>query len=336
MFKILADSRWTGCHGIGRYADEILKHVQTDPVDSVGSSSSPKDPWFLRQQIQKYKPDLFYSPGYNPPVWTDTPFIFTVLDLMHLDIPEESSLAKKLYYQMIIKPAVHRAYRVMTISEYSKQRIVEWSGVNPDKVIVTYCGLDTDYFSHEGEAHHHKKPYFFYCGNQRAHKNLPRLLQAFSAMSDAFDVDLLLSGKKNDELFKQAQSLGIADRVIFTGFISEEDLPKYYRGAQAIVVPSTCEGFGFPALEGFSAGRVVVTSDITAIPEVVDDQAILVDPFSIDSITMGLRKALSKDLYSDAQVDARVKQAKKFPWSRVVEIVSATFDQAEHDLKKGR
>lgn len=336
--KILADHRWRGSHGIGRYADAILSSIETTPLDSKGSPSSPLDLFYLNQQIKKYTPDVFYSPGYNAPFsfnclnffnQTKIPYIFTVHDLMHIDIKEERKLLTTIYYHLVLKQALRKAYKVMTVSEYSKSRIMEFSGIAEDKITVTYSGIDLEKFSRDNRSpYRHHRPYFFYSGNHKPHKNLSRLIQAFKQIQKIEKIDLILTGDPEKKLQALVNSLNLQSQVIFTGRISDQKLAEYYQGAQAVAVPSTCEGFGLPALEGLASGRVVVTSNITAIPEVVGDQAILINPFDIDSIAHGLEQALDNHLYTPEKIRARVEQARFFSWNKVIDCVRMDLGDA--------
>ena len=319
--KVLADNRWIGAHGIGRCAQEVLSRIVHQTVDQKGKPSSMIDSWFLSQQIKKYQPDVFFSPGYNPPLLSKKPFVFTIYDLMHLDVPHERSLLKTIYYHVVIKRAIHRATTVLTGSEYSKKRLIKWSGVSSEKIVVTYSGVDTSRYQQHGERVVLNKPYFLYVGNRRPHKNLPRLLESFAQVVKQHDVLLLLSGKPDDEIDAIIGAFQLQDNVRYAGFIEEQNLPNYYRGALAVVMPSYCEGFGLPALEGLACGRMVVAAGNTSMPEILGDQGILIDPFSVESIANGLLQALQDGHYTQEKIDARLQQARQFNWDSVAAIV---------------
>ena len=133
---ILADGRWCGAHGIGRFPTEVLARLPgVQPL--LGGESmflSPLDPLWISKKIRKERPRAYFTPGFNPPLFSPVPFVLTLHDLIHLKVPEEGSLLKRLYYERIVKPALFKAFRVLTVSEWSKQEILAWSGLSGERV----------------------------------------------------------------------------------------------------------------------------------------------------------------------------------------------------------
>ena len=135
------DSRWHGIHGIGRFAQEIRSRMPLNTVDLIGTEPvSFRGLIEIELQIQRLRrtrrSQLFFSPGYAPPLTWHGPLVFTIHDLIHVDVQEESSRSKTLYYNAVVRPAMARDQRVLTVSEYSRQRLLEWSGVTPEQVVV--------------------------------------------------------------------------------------------------------------------------------------------------------------------------------------------------------
>lgn len=318
------DTRWFGPHGIGRFAQEVRARFPNDTIDLIGA-----DPVTLKglmelefrllQSSRTNQQSIFFSPGYAPPVTWRGPVVFTVHDLIHIDVPEEASRFKTLYYNQVIRPAIARAQRVLTVSEYSRQRLIEWSGVKPEKIVVVGNGVDAT-FSPDGRKHAPGYPYIFYVRNTKPHKNVPKLLEAFAQM-DVPDLRLVLSGAADETTRHQALTLGVYERVVFSGRISDEDLPAYYRGAEVITMPSLYEGFGLPPLEGMASGIPVVVSNTTSLPEVVGGAGLLVDPQDAESIADGLMQAITD---SELRVEMRqrgLERAKMFNWNDVAKRV---------------
>ncbi len=136
MTAILYDARWVGNHGIGRFASELQKAIpDLFPFHANRRPWHPTDPVILGAALWRRNPKLFFSPGYNSPIGWPGPFVFTLHDLNHLCVSENSNALKRAYYRHIIKPACRRAEAVLTVSEYSKQEIVAWAKVNEDKVV---------------------------------------------------------------------------------------------------------------------------------------------------------------------------------------------------------
>lgn len=331
MSELIFDARWIGEHGIGRFAQEVRRRLCPatrditgyDPVSAKGLLELEVKTLLFRRPGQR---QVWFSPSYTPSVTWRGPLVFTIHDLIHLDVSEERSRFKTLYYRYIVRPAVFRARRVLTVSEYSRQRILEWSGVAPEKVVVVGNGVDPA-FSPNGPLHQPGYPYVFYVRNTKSHKNVPRLLEAFAQLNVPA-VRLVLSGEADDDTRHLALRLGIEDRVVFSGRIPEEELPAYYRGAAVVTMPSLYEGFGLPALEGMACGVPVVVSDTTSLPEVVGDAGLLVDPHDANSIATGLRRVLTDEPLRVELVQRGLERAKLFNWDDVAVRVQHELDAA--------
>jgi len=319
MAKIVFDSRWLGEHGIGRFAHEVRSRLNDSVADLVGS-----DPVTVKGllELEKFslnrrfkQRSIFMSPGYVPPITWRGPVVFTIHDLIHIDVPDERSKFKSLYYKHVVLPGIHKSSRVFTDSEYSRNRILEWSGTEASKVVIVSCGVSKE-FSPEGDTYSPGYPYIFYVRNAKPHKNTLGLIRAFALLKDQ-DIRLLLSGKPELDLQHEALSLGVFDRVIFTGRIPEKDLPSYYRGALAVTMPSFYEGFGLPPLEGMASGVPVVVANATSLPEVVGDAGLLVDPASPESIADGLERALTDTTLRETMIARGLERAQLFTWDKV-------------------
>ena len=329
VLPLIFDNRWIGEHGIGRFAQEIRRRLPPITQDLTGHNPvSVKGLLELEMKTlalkQPGQAQLFFSPSYTPPLTWRGPFVFTIHDLIHLDIPNERSLSKDLYYRYVVRPAILRAQRVLTVSEYSRRRILEWSGATPDKIVVVGNGVDPAFCS-DGPKHQPGYPYVFYVCNTKPHKNIPRLLEAFAKL-DIPEVHLMLSGKADKDTKCLALRLGIDARVVFTGHIPEVDLPAYYRGATVVTMPSLYEGFGLPALEGMACGVPVVVSNTTSLPEVVGDAGLLVEPNDTDSIAAGLRRALTDEPLRAELRRRGLERARRFNWDAVAASVQHELD----------
>jgi len=325
----LYDARWLGVHGIGRFAAEVISRLSLRMHELRGpwGPAFPLDPLWVSWQIAKQQPDVYFSPGYNPPLKSKVPFVFTVHDLNHLDVPDNSSLAKRLYYNHVIAPACRRAYKVLTVSEYSRQRILEWSGLETDRVINVGNGVGVE-FSPNGEANKPDYSYFLYIGARKKHKNLRNLFIAFSEARLPNTVKLVLSGLPDKELVSLGEQLGIGERLVFVGEISGENLPSYYRGALALVLPSLYEGFGLPIVEAMACGTAVVTSDRTSMPEIAGDAGYLIDPESVSSITSALVRVIQNDDERSMRIRNGLIHVKKFSWAETAKKVEDVLLQA--------
>jgi glycosyltransferase involved in cell wall biosynthesis len=333
--QVLADSRWAGNYGIGRFASEILKALPTLQRFSPGIAPYPFHRFDILQiifQIVTRRPKLYFSLGFNPPVWCPVPFVFSLYDLILLRFPQEANRLMQPYFRYIVRPAARRAKLVLTSSEFSRQEIIAWAKVPAEKVIAVGCGVDAS-FCPEGDRHDPGFPYLFYVGNHRPHKNIPRLLEAFAQALPALppELKLMLSGKDKTGLAPFIAELGLSDRVVFAGFINDEMLPTYYRGATALVFPSLYEGFGLPPLEAMACGVPVMTSNVTSLPEVVGDGALLVDPYSVQEMAEGIKKITLDQDYREDIVQRGLARSTIHTWEKTVARTQAILLQCLQD-----
>ena len=326
--RILCDCRWIGEHGIGRFASQIIGSL--DGVRCLPVKAKPLsifDPLNVAISIARERPDLYFSPAFNPPLWSKAPFVFAIHDLIHLHVPEEKSWVKDIYYRFVVRPALHKAYRVITVSEFSKREIIEWSGVSSDRVCVVGNGVEPVY-NPEGKIHTPGYSYFLNVGNHKPHKNLLRLIRSFARSKIPKEVRLVFTGEPDKLLRKQVGDLGLEGRVVFSGFVPEPELPAYYRGASALLFPSLYEGFGLPIIEAMACGTPVITSKITAMPEVAAEAAILVDPYDCEHIQRAVEEVYYDKGLRNYLRDKGFARARHFSWDGVVKRTKYILENA--------
>jgi glycosyltransferase involved in cell wall biosynthesis len=315
MSEILYDARWIGPHGIGRFASELAKSIPELREFRRGRRPwHPLDPALLGLDLWREGAKLFFSPGYNSPVGWPKPFVFTLHDLNHLCVTENSNALKRAYYRRVIRPACHRAAFVLTVSEYSKREIAAWAGVDERRVVNVGNGVGAPFSSH-GPKHEPGYPYLLYVGSHKHHKNLPRLLKAYGISGVREDVRLVLTGKPSPELAAEIRHLNLGKSVKFLGTVNNENLAELYRGALAFVFPSLYEGFGLPPLEAMACGTPVLTSNVCSLPEVIGKAGVLIDPLDVESIADGIRSLVES---SDMRADLRqsgLRRAQEFSWN---------------------
>ncbi len=313
---IYADQRWIGEHGIGRFARHVLADLDYRSLPLEPGPAAALDAWRLSRALRNlHRHDLFFSPGYNSPLFCPSPFVFTIHDLSHIYCPENSSPLIRLYYATVLKLACHRAARILTVSEFTRGQIIEWSGVNPEKVFNVSCGVDSAY--HPGDERYGLPfPYVLCVSNRKRHKNEFRVLEAFANSGLAASLHLVFSGNPVPEIARRIQRDHINGKVHFLGIVPEAKLPSLYRGAEALVFPSLYEGFGLPVLEAMACGTPVVTSNLTGMPEVAGGAALLVDPASVEQIADGVRRVvLDPSLRAELQKKGPARAA-HFSWAR--------------------
>lgn len=319
---VLCDGRWIGPHGIGRFASEVFPYLPGARILEGGKEFllTPADPLWIAGQIMRYRPRLYFTPGFNLPLKSRCPFIVTVHDLIHLKVPEESGFGKRIYYNALLKPALVRAERVLTVSDFSRQEILAWTGLAPNRVQVVGCGVGAA-FTPEGSRWDPGYPYFLYVGNHKPHKNLRLLLSAFSRSKAGQFLRLALTGTPAPELQETVRKLGLTDRTVFLGKVDEPDLPALYRGARAFVFPSKYEGFGLPVLEAMACKVPVIASRIPTVEDIAGETALLLSPDDEDAWRESLDQA-GEDLgFGEERAMAGFSRSRLFSWEKVGEKV---------------
>ncbi len=323
---ILVDTRWCGVHGIGRFATEVVSRLQNvRRMNAVVPLLHPLDPIITMWQISLVKPDVFFSPGFNPPIYSRYPCVFTIHDLIHLKINEESSVTKRAYYELVVKKAAKRAAKVLTVSEFSKSEIVTWARIPEENVVVVGNGVSS-LFSEEGVRYSPGYPYLFYLGNHKPHKNMARLLKAFSISTASKDIKLVMSGRPDRQTVSVIRQHSLEDKVVFAGVIPEEDLPAYLRGAVALLFPSLYEGFGLPAVEAMACGTPVIASNRTSLPEVVGEAGLLVNPYDVENMASAIDTIATDSTQRSDLRKKGIRRTKCFDWNKVAEKVIRVLD----------
>lgn len=312
--NVLIDGRWAGDTGIGRLYKEVMAMAPSDAncsfVQSNMGLGSLFSPLMLAKEISRSDVEIFYSPSFMPPLYSKVPFIFTIHDLMHLFY---YSGLHGIYYKQVIARLAEKAKQIITVSHFSKQQLIQLLGIKEELISVIYNGVDTA-FLNNNEQTSLDRPYFLYIGNRRKNKNLPAMISAFAAADIPDEFIFALSGELDAGLDILIKKLGIEKRVRFLGFISEQDLPKYYSGAYATLFVSLMEGFGLPLIESMASKTPVLTSAGTALSEVANDAALCVDPLSVEAIKAGIEQLVNDTIYYQKCVNKGFERASQFSW----------------------
>lgn len=328
------DTRWEGQHGIGRYAAEVRRRLPTlpvltgrHPVSVTGLLELEGAAW---QERRRPHPRPFLTPGYAVPVSWPGPVIPTIHDLIHLQLPAESSPVHRIYYERVVRPAVRAAPLVFTVSEYSRADLAAWAGLDPSRIVVSGNGVSSA-FTATGPTHTAldadggPTAYVLYVGNRKPHKNLDRTVEAVAQVPDP-RLRLLVSGAPDARFTDLLRRHGLAERTDYLGEqLTDEDLAAAYRGASAVLICSLFEGFGIPAVEGMACGAPVVAANRTSLPEIVGDAALTVDPEDVDAIAGAITSVLTDEGLASRLRRAGVGQARRYTWDAVAERVRAAL-----------
>jgi glycosyltransferase involved in cell wall biosynthesis len=328
FMNILVDDRWFGDTGIGRYAREVLdrkpaRHTVTC-LQKDWKIKNPVSPWLLGGAANRSAADLFWSPGFMPPALCRKPYVVTIHDLIHLHY---GTHLHRFYYDQVISRLLRSAAAVLTDSAYSRAEILDWSGLPADRVHVIPLAV-SHRFTAQGEVHRPGYPYILYVGNRRVYKNIPRLIEAFALGCRNPDVRLALSGDEDPALLSVAKQFGIAERLVFLGRIEEDVLPALYRGALAVAYVSLYEGFGLPPLEAMACGTPALSSNVTSLPEVVGEAALMVDPQCVDEIAAGIGRLTEDGVLRAELVRRGLERVKSFSWDACAERTWTALEQA--------
>jgi glycosyltransferase involved in cell wall biosynthesis len=259
--------------------------------------------------------DLFHAPHYVVPM-LQTPFVVTIHDLIHLR--HRNPLAR-LYARKMIGRAVRKSRRVLTVTESVRSELAAFG--HPEKIIVTPNGVDAPFFDVQSGTPSPYRNYFLFVGNDKPHKNVERLVDAFAVIRKSERINLVLAGA---DFSRFARRRGI----VLAGFVPQEQLATLYRGAIAFVQPSIEEGFGLPAAEAMASGSVVITSTAPALVEVTGDGALHVAPESIDGIVSAMLRVMREPMLRATLIDRARKRAREFTWQRCAMITHDAYRAA--------
>jgi glycosyltransferase involved in cell wall biosynthesis len=284
---------------------------------------------------------LFHAPHYVLPPLVRCPSVVTIHDCIHLMFPQylPNRLAHT-YARASIALAVRRAARVLTVSESSKRDILHFVDVPPDRIEVIYNAFD-ERFSVEPpeedvvrvrDRYQLHDEFVLYAGNVKPHKNLQRLIEAFDLVRkrDLEHVKLVLIGdeiSRYSALRRAVHRHRLHKHVRFLGYLPSETLAVMYRLAGVFVFPSLYEGFGLPPLEAMASGTPVVTSNVSSLPEVAGDAAVLVDPYDPGAIADGIYRVLTDErLRRDLRLRG-IERARRFSWQQSVRRVHDIYGE---------
>jgi glycosyltransferase involved in cell wall biosynthesis len=289
---------------------------------------------------------LFHAPHYVLPPLVRCQSVVTIHDCIHLMFPQYLPNRIALAYaRTSIDLAARRATRVMTVSESSKRDILRFVDTEPDKIDVIYNAYD-ERFGVEPreedvvrvrERYQLHDEFVLYAGNVKPHKNLERLIEAFDLVRKR-GLDHLKLVLIGDEISKYAALRRAVHQhqlhkyVRFVGYLPEETLAVMYRLAGVFVFPSLYEGFGLPPLEAMASGTPVVTSNVSSLPEVAGDAAVLVDPYDPHAIADGIHRVLTDEDLRRSLRQKGLARAKQFSWEQSVRRIREIYG----DVGSGR
>ena len=272
----------------------------------------------LPKIYQKLKSQLLFSPIPEAPLYGNCRYIVMVHDLIPIRFPNKFS-PLTAYFRYYIPPVLQQAQHIICNSQSTARDITNFYQISSNKITPILLAHDANHFRPQ-KVEMRKRPYFLYLGRQDPYKNLHRLITAFAKLPNCQDYELWLVGsvdkRYTPQLQLQVAELGINSQVKFLNYVPYSDLPKIINQAIALVFPSLWEGFGFPVLEAMACGTPVITSNISSLPEVAGDAAILINPHSTREITEAMELIATDKQLCDRLSIAGINRAKQFSWSK--------------------
>ncbi len=292
-----------------------------------------------KEKLSGQVPDVFLSLSHYAPRFCPIPSVITVFDLSFLKFPE-MFLQKDLYkLKSWTSYSVKQAERIITISESSKKDIMKYFSIKEEIIKVVYPGYDKNKFKVQSASWQTKfkieevknkykiiDDYILFVGTIQPRKNLNRLLEAFKILKrkhiQSRDLKLVVAGMikegrggwMQENFFSKIKDLGLEKEVIITGYIPDDDIPLLFSGAKAYVLPSLYEGFGIPVIEAMACGCPVVTSNLSSLPEIAGNAAILINPYDTDSLAEGISNACYNQSIRRDLIRRGLEQVVKFNW----------------------
>lgn len=287
--------------------------------------------YFLKHRKQM---DVFFSPTHYLPFYVPCPSVISILDVSYKYFPELFN--KKDLYQLKLwgSYSVKKAAAIVTISESSKNDIIKEYKVAPSKVHVVSVGIKE--FGNPSfkpmdklaEKYQIKSPYILFVGTLQPRKNIAKLIEAFSLLKEQ-NLELVIIGKKGwmfDEILAAPEKHNVLDRVKFLDYVTDEDLPSFYKHAELYVLPSLYEGFGLPVLEAMKYDCPVATSNISSLPEAGGDAAVYFDPKDAHDIAKTIEKVLGDKKLRESMIKKGREQIKKFSWEKAAKETLAVLE----------
>lgn len=307
---------------------------------------TPQEQIALPKLIEAQQPDLVHFTHFNIPLGYRKPFVVTIHDLTLLRFKSiRGGLLAPFTYRLkdvvmrhVLKTAVQRSKLIFTPSQFVADDVSKQYRCKPEKIIVTHNAADG--LAQKGRVNLKKyaitQPYILCVGNPYPHKNIDRLLKAFAQLVDKENTDyqLVIVGRDNEFMArhkKLTKKLKLEEKVIFPGYVSDEELAGIYEKATLYVFPSLSEGFGIPGLEAMKYGVPVASSNATCLPEVLGDAAEYFDPKDVQNMAEVIGRLMMDEGRRKRLVELGYKQVKKYAWAKSAKELIRGYNKALED-----
>jgi glycosyltransferase involved in cell wall biosynthesis len=311
----------------------------------------------MHRVIAANQVDLIHVPHtFYRPLITRAPFVITVHDLLdYMYRARTNNGLRRMIHSYMTRQVMHSAARIFAVSNFTKRDVGRYFDIKPGKIEVVYNALDANFqrghSTPEEQAmirgrYQVDAPFLLYAGRISPHKNVARIIEAFSALKGELakegaypDLKLIIIGdevSKNPDIRRAVIRSGMQHDVRFLGYVSIDVLRIFFDMAKVFVFPSLYEGFGLPPLEAMAHGTPVVASNTSALPEVVGNAALLVNPENVFEISRALQRALTDQCLRERMKAAGIEQAQHFSWDTSVRRMIEIYNEVVSEHKARR
>jgi glycosyltransferase involved in cell wall biosynthesis len=325
--------------------DDLLVYLQGAVPEPVPFATRivPETPLWTTLRLPLHfmrhrAPPVMLFPGHSLPLYASSRTVVTVFDLAFELFPDHFTLADRTRLKAITRHSTRRADLVIAISHSTARDLTEVYGVDPDRIRVVHLGVEPTFTAPTADVvadvrrrYGLDRPYLLTVGTLQKRKNHAMLIRALPLLLErGHDVDLVFAGGSGwlfDDTMSLISSLGVGDRVRFTGYVPDADLPGLYAGAEAFALVSLYEGFGLPVLEAMACGAPVLVSNVSSLPEVAGDAALTVDPLDLDAVAGALARLLEDSSLTASLRGAAAANVERFCWLRTARETIATMEE---------
>jgi glycosyltransferase involved in cell wall biosynthesis len=300
--------------------------------------------------VRRHGIDLLYNPKYSIPLAAPCPAVWVCHGLDWYVMPWASRRIDRLSHQFLVPRYAARAAAIIAVSDVTRQHVLEYLPVTPERVVTVYSGVDDVFrripdqlrLRQIREKYSLPDRFLLYAGAIYPPKNFTRLVRAYASVGPERGAPLVVAGGENrflsEQELKEPETLGIAEWVRWPGWVEQEDLAGFYALAEALLLPSLFESCGLPVLEAMAAGCPVVTTDRYGTKELAEGAAILVNPESVESIAAGIRQVMDDDKKRTELILAGRHRSSAFQWGRCASETLRVLEQvhAEAGPARGR
>lgn len=300
--------------------------------------------WLFQKLLKKYKCDIAYIPNFTLLLWKTIPTIVTIHDLIEYNVPDKFSKARMFYRKQVCDPLMaKKSNHILTVSKSSYKDIISYLGVKTSKLTLTLNATDRNVFKKYSKEkiipaikkyNLEYKKYLLFVGTiDFPGKNIKTIIEAFfnlRSKNELNGIKLVIIGKNgfnSKVIYDFVNASPFKDEVIFTGYLNDDDLPKYYAGATIMLYLSLFEGFGLPVLEAMSCATPVICSNTSCFPEIVEELDVKVPPTDVNAVEEKILKILSNTIYYEILSQRCYEKSLKYSWTESARVYHNVFEQ---------